>query len=167
MNKIKVKLMIFIITIFILMNGVSAFLYLNHKHTLAQYDHLLDRFFLINDISQVSQDTFDSMNSFLLHQTQDDLTSFYTYRKKLKEKQRALKGTIMNSKNSIAVKNYEMLIGSFVEETDVTIGLFMSEQIESYPTRQAESFKLLSFLHDRTLRLLDDELTNFNPIIWN
>ena len=154
--------MIFFLAIFVLMNGVSAFLYVNHKHTLAQYDHLLDRFFLINDISQVSQDTFDWMNSFLLHKTQDDLTSFYTYRKELKEKQRALKGTIMNSQNSVSVKNYEMMIGSFIEETDVTIGLFMSEQIESYPARQAESFKLLSFLQDRTLQLLDDELTQFH-----
>ncbi|MFK4997427.1 hypothetical protein ACI2OX_07360 [Bacillus sp. N9] len=101
------------------------------------------------------------MNSFLLHKTQDDLTSFYTYRKELKEKQRALKGTITNSVNSISVKNYEMMIGNFIEETDVTVGLFMSEQIESYPTRQAESFKLLSFLQDRTLQLLDDELTQF------
>ncbi|MBS4208694.1 sensor histidine kinase [Bacillus sp. FJAT-50079] len=161
MNKIKVKLMIFFLTIFVLMNGVSAFLYINHKHTLSQYDHLLDRFFLINDISQVSQDTFDSMNSFLLHKTQDDLTAFYTYRKQLKEKQRALKRTIMNGQNSVSVKNYEMMIGSFIEETDVTIGLFMSEQIESYPTRQAESFKLLSFLQDRTLQLLNDEFTQF------
>ena len=137
--------MIFFLAIFVLMNGVSAFLYVNHKQTLAQYDHLLDRFFLINDISQVSQDTFDWMNSFLLHKTQDDLTSFYTYRKELKEKQRALKGTIMNSQNSVSVKNYEMMIGSFIEETDVTIGLFMSEQIESYPDEASGIIQVIIF----------------------
>ncbi|MBS4197166.1 sensor histidine kinase [Lederbergia citri] len=161
MSKMKNKLMAFFLTLFVLLNGVSIFLFLNHKQTVAQYDHLLDRFLLLNDISQISQNTYDSMNSFLLHKTQDDLTDFYTYRRELKEKQRDLKKTIMNSHNYIPVKNYEVMIGSLIEETDVTIGLFMSEQIESYPTRQAESLKFLSFLQDQTLHLLNEELTQF------
>ncbi|MCR2822519.1 sensor histidine kinase [Lederbergia panacisoli] len=161
MSKMKNKLMVFFLALFLLLNGVSIFLFLNHKQTVAQYDHLLDRFLLLNDISQISQNTFDSMNSFLLHKTQEDLTDFYTYRRELKEKQRELKKMIMNNNNYIPVKNYEVMIGSLIEETDVTIGLFMSEQIESYPTRQAESLKLLSFLQDQTLHLLNEELTQF------
>ncbi|MFS0613997.1 sensor histidine kinase [Lederbergia ruris] len=164
MNKIKVKLIFFCLTLFVLLNSVSIFLFFNHQHTVAQYDELLTRFFLINDISQVSQNTFESMNSFLLHKTPEDLNEFYSYRSELKEKQKDLKKTIMNRQNFIPIKNYEVMIGSLIEETDMTIGLFMSEQIESYPTRQAESLKQLSFLQDQTLYILNEELTQFQSL---
>ncbi|WP_026672536.1 sensor histidine kinase [Alkalihalobacterium bogoriense] len=162
MNKIKTKLMLFFVLLFLTLNSLSLFLFINHKQTVEQYDHILNRFFLLNDISQISNEAYDSMNTYLIKKTPEDLEQFYESRQQLKLAQARLDTELMNTNNYVIVKNYQRMIESLIEESDMTIGMFMNEEIERYSVRQAESLKLLGFIQENTLNIVNDELTQFH-----
>lgn len=52
MIHIKTKLMLFFTVLIVLLSALALYLYQNNSNSLTQYDQILKRFFLLNEINQ-------------------------------------------------------------------------------------------------------------------
>ncbi|WP_088102108.1 sensor histidine kinase [Halalkalibacter urbisdiaboli] len=161
MYKIKTKLMLFYVILFLILNSLSIFLFYNHKQTVQQYDHILNRFFLLNDVSQKSNESYESMNAYLNKKMIDDLEEYQNSRDQLFQLQEQLQYELKNQNNATLVTNYENMIQSLVDESDLAVSTFLNDDIELYSVKQREALKLLGFIQEETLILLNNELSEF------
>ncbi|MEK3888279.1 sensor histidine kinase [Bacillus sp. FSL K6-3431] len=162
MYKIKTKLMLFFILLFIVLNSLSIFLFYSHKQTIKQYDHILNRFFLLNNVSKSTNDAYESMNLYLNSNRSNDLDDYRDQRSKLILFNKKMEAEIKNNQNKVSVDNYQNMVNSLVQESDLAIDNFSIGDIESYSMQQREALKLLGFIQEETLLLLNNELTDFH-----
>ncbi|WP_100407302.1 sensor histidine kinase [Bacillus solitudinis] len=161
MYKIKTKLMLFFIALFVILNSLSIFLFYNHKQTVEQYDHILNRFFLLNDVSQKTNESYEAMNVYLNKKAIEDLKEYNVRRDQLLSLQKNLETELLNQSNSVSVNNYQNMLESLIEESDLAISTFLNDDIETYSVKQREALKLHGFIQEETLMLLNNELTEF------
>lgn len=159
---IRSKLMIFFIIIFLILSSSSLFIFFNYQDSIEQYEHVQDRFFSLNDVSQKSSETYELMNSYLNSQSQRDLTLYNESRKQLIVARDRLQVAFVNQGNSIVTKNYQNMVDSLVEESDLALVAFFQDDLEVYSSKQKEAFMLLGFIQEQTLSLLNNDLTMFN-----
>lgn len=154
--------MLFFILLFIVLNSLSIFLFYSHKQTIKQYDHILNRFFLLNNVSKSTNDAYESMNLYLNSNRSNDLDDYRDQRSKLILFNKKMEAEIKNNQNKVSVDNYQNMVNSLVQESDLAIDNFSIGDIESYSMQQREALKLLGFIQEETLLLLNNELTDFH-----
>lgn len=162
MYKIKTKLMVFFILLFIVLNSLSIFLFYSHKQTIKQYDHILNRFFILNNISKSTNDSYESMNLYLNSNRSSDLDDYNDHRSKLISFNEKVETRLESNQNNTVLSNYKNMVDSLVQENDLAIRNFSKGDIESYSMQQREALKLLGFIQEETLLLLNNELTDLH-----
>jgi sensor histidine kinase YesM len=158
---IRTKLMIFFIVLFIILSSLSLFIFFNYKEMVQQYDHIQERFFLLNDVSQKSTKVYESMNAFLNRQLTSDLEQYNSSREDLVAAKEQLTEKFKNEDNYISTRNFIYMIDSLLEESDLAIDAFLDDDLEVYSAKQKEAFMLVGFIQDQTLTLLNDDLSMF------
>ncbi|WP_078551773.1 sensor histidine kinase [Bacillus alkalicellulosilyticus] len=161
MIPIRAKLMLFFIVLFFIMISLSLFISYNYSQTVQHYNHIQERFFLLNDVSQKSSKTYETMDAYLNKNQSSDLQSYKHNRDQLIDAKNLLVSHFQNENNYIQTRNYQYMIDSFIEETDVAISSFHEDDIEVYSESQKEAFMLIGFIQDQTLTLLNDDLSMF------
>lgn len=114
---------------------------------------------MLNNVSQKSSETYDAMETFLNKQLLTDYDHYVKSRKELVDAKLLLESNFQNENNYINAKNYQSIIDSFIEESDTAVHAFLEEDIEVYSKSQKEAFMLIGFIHDKTLSLLNDDLS--------
>jgi sensor histidine kinase YesM len=159
---IRTKLIIFFIVIFFILSSLSVFIFYNYTQTVDQYDHIQNRFFLLNEVSQKSTKTYEAMDAFLNKQAMSDLEQYKESREELLAVQEQLSDQFQNETNYISTRNYQNLIDSLVEESDTAVSAFLKDDLAVYSVKQHEAFKLVGFIQDQTLALLNEDLSMFH-----
>ncbi|MFC0473327.1 sensor histidine kinase [Halalkalibacter kiskunsagensis] len=162
MLPIRTKLMIFFIVLFFILSSLSLFIYYNYKQTVQQYDHIQERFFLLNDVSQKSTKTYEAMDSFLNKQQTSDQKQYEKSRQELLDAKEVVKDKFQNDNNYISTRNYQNMIDSLIEESDLAVAAFIEDDLEVYSAKQKEAFMLVGFIQDQTLSLLNHDLAMFH-----
>lgn len=160
MNRIRTKLLLFLLILVILLNGVAFLLYQSNKHSIGQYNQLLNRFFLLNEVSQKTNSVYQSLNIYLAKQTPKTYQKYLHERKELKQDQAKLP-EIANENNDLTLENYQHMITSFLEESAIVSGAFQDQNIDRYSSHLKETKNISGFIHDATLTLLNGELTRY------
>lgn len=163
MIRIRTKLLVFLIVLLILLNGVAFLLYQSNQNALGQYNQLLNRFFLLNEVSQKTDRVYELLNTYLSEQTPKAYQKYLQERKTLKKKQAQL-SDLANENNHITLENYRHMITSFLEESAIVSGAFQNDNINRYSEHLTETENISQMIHNATLTLLNGELTNYHSL---
>ncbi|WP_079478537.1 sensor histidine kinase [Halobacillus salinus] len=164
MNRIQSKLMVFFFILIFLMNGIAYYLYQGSQDTIRQYDHLLENFFLLNDVEQTTSRMYEDMTSYITKQSNDYYHSYQVDHRQLEQLRTEL-STL--KQNEVILDNYSNMITSFLEETDLAIRAYHIGEIETYSAHTQESERILSYIQDTTMTLINDELSNYDAFYRN
>lgn len=160
MIRIRTKLLGFLLALVILMNAVAYFLYENGQHSIDEYNGILHRFFLLNEVSQKTNDVYKTLNTYLAEQTPEPYKKYLDARRALKKEQLKVP-TLSNADNYLMVENYDNMITSFLEQCAIVSGAFQSGKIDSYSAHLTNAEDISGFIRETTLNLLNGELTRY------
>ncbi|MFC7441158.1 sensor histidine kinase [Laceyella putida] len=159
MIRIRTKIMIYSLILVVLLNSVAFFLFHNSQKSIDQYNELLQRFFLLNEVSQHTNNVYQALNAYLVERSPEHLARYKRERQQLNLLRTRLKNQL--PQQSIPVKNYQNLITSFLDESEIVIDAFKKQQLTTYSTHLSEAQNISRFIQEMTLTLINDELTNY------
>ncbi|MGV3488249.1 MAG: sensor histidine kinase [Tuberibacillus sp.] len=167
MFRIRTKLLLLSLTIIVLLNGISYFLYRNGQESSAQYNHFLQKLYLLNDISRKTDEQYQTIHAYVIERTPSYYEKFLDGRRLLKEDQSKLNAMIQNRNNYLILENYTNMITSFLEESDIVADAFQKQNIDMYSTHLSKANQIRLYIHEKTLDLLNDQLTQYHEIYKN
>ncbi|MFT4416235.1 sensor histidine kinase [Fredinandcohnia humi] len=159
--RIRTKLLIYFMVVFVLLNSVAFIFYKSSEKIVSEYDDSFEQFLLLNDISQQVNLVSEKVNSYIVEEEKTFLNEYYRARTKLLSYQDQLLSELRSEKNSIAVTNYKNMISSFIDASELTIVSFQNKEINLYSSHLNEATKYAGFIQESTLSLLNNELTNY------
>ncbi|TCP31758.1 histidine kinase/DNA gyrase B/HSP90-like ATPase [Scopulibacillus darangshiensis] len=160
MIKMRTKLFIFIMVLVLLLNGVGGYLYYSSQKSMEQYNLLLQRFFLLNKISQNTEDAYQELQSYFVDHSPKLFETYQESHHELLDNQERLI-LINHDNNHLMLTNYRHMINSFINECAMAIHAFREGNINLYSEHLAESGKIAGFIKDTTLALINSELTDY------
>ncbi|HET7627598.1 MAG TPA: sensor histidine kinase [Bacillales bacterium] len=160
MIRIRTKLFLFLLLLAALLNSVAYFLYQNGQRSIDEYNRVLQRFYLLNEVSQQTSAVFEQLNVYLAEQTPEAYGDYLRARTNLKRKQDQL-SAIATQANGLTVDNYRNMITSFLEECAIVSGSFQSGSIDRYSAHLPKAERISLFIKETTLDLLNEELARY------
>lgn len=157
--RIRSKLLLYFIVLVVLLTSVGLFFYNSSEKLVSEYDNSFERFLLLNDISQRTNLVTEKLHAYILDKDVPYLDQYRKEKAKLLNDQKRL-NKVMES-NDITLVNYKNMIDSFLKESDETVKAFEKDDINQYPDHFNEVLKIGSFLHESTLGLLNNKLTDY------
>ncbi|WP_083270918.1 sensor histidine kinase [Bacillus marinisedimentorum] len=161
MIRIRTKLLIYFSILVILANAIALFLFWSSQKTVNDYHESLERFLLLNDITQMTSDVDESLNAYIIEKDPRLLEKFHEDRARLAAEQERISAELSTGENYLTVANYTNMITSFLEEADETITAFRENEINAYSQHLNEASKIAGFIHETTLTLINNDLTAY------
>ncbi|RKL65410.1 histidine kinase [Salipaludibacillus neizhouensis] len=161
MIHIRTKMFIYFMAIILIMIVGTIFLQINSQKTIHRYTESFESFLILNEISQLTIQTYDTLNLYLTERDPEYLAKYEVYRDELKRYQDKLTGKLESESNSLIIQNHENMIGSFLEECELTILAFEAGQVDFYSYHINESLKISQYIHENTLSLVNSDLTEY------
>ncbi|MEH7383816.1 histidine kinase [Bacillus sp. JJ1521] len=159
--RIRTKLLLYFMIIFIILNAVAFLFYKSSEKIVSEYDDSFEKFLLLNDISQQVHLVNEKVQSYIVEEEDTFLKEYFRARKQLLTYQGQLISELSNENNAITLSNYKNMISSYIEATDLTIGMFQKKEINRYSTHLNEATKFAGFIQETTLSLVNNELTDY------
>ncbi|SDX44758.1 sensor histidine kinase [Paenibacillus sp. PDC88] len=163
MIHIKTKLMLFFTVLIVLISALALYLYQNNSNSLTQYDQILKRFFLLNEINQRTVQVSGSIQAFVQSSASDPelLENYERQADELGQLNSTILPEIENDMNYVLVKNYSNMISSFLEQGRQTIDQARGTDLAAYYERMTQTDRTAGFIQDTTLKLINSELSNY------
>ncbi len=134
--------------------------YYNHKMQ-NQYNNILERYLLMNEVSSASQEMITALNNYLLEPSPDTLDVLYTDKDKI-QKLKSDVSEFMNKENQFALTNYVNLVDSLTETTDRSLMFHTERETANAMKAFAEATRISNYISDMTLTLIDTELRTYD-----
>ncbi|WP_102026636.1 sensor histidine kinase [Salirhabdus sp. Marseille-P4669] len=160
MKSIRSKLMLYFFSFVVLFNIVSVSIYFSSNRLLDEYHHSFERFLTLNTISQTSMDLYDKVNAFVLKGDMDSFKEFYEVKTNMVGLKNGLSDTLMGL-DPIQFRKYNNMIETFIQETEMTAGFLIQNDMEQYTYHLKEARETSSYIQETTLSLIDLELTEY------
>ncbi|MBU9723700.1 MULTISPECIES: sensor histidine kinase [Bacillaceae] len=164
MVKIRTKLLVYFTVIVSLTIVLSYIQDQNSKQALDYYESSLDMLFIKNEISQKTKETYNSLYLYVLEPDSRNLAEFHSKKQQLQELKSRLNQIESFDDDPISIKNYENLMLTFLEQTDLTVDLVNDRDVQAYSYHLGEAEKVQDYIHETTLFLIDRELTKFQSL---
>lgn len=161
MIRIRTKLLAFFLVVVVLVNAVAFFLYVNGQRSIEQYNYILQRLYLLNEVSQRTDAVLQSLHVYLSEQTPKHYREHLKTRQALKAVQEKLDSWSTNRVQAVRVENYRNMITSFLEESGIALDAMRRQQIREYPEHVAEAEQIRRFIKEMTLELINGDLDRF------
>ncbi|ASK62505.1 hypothetical protein CFK37_10270 [Virgibacillus phasianinus] len=160
MKTIRGKLIVyfFVFVILFYMTAISIFVSSNQLTT--SYNDSFQRFLLLNSISKQSEELYTLTAAYVTEPKQKNAKAYYQTRKLLIDDKEAL-GTTFTTIGQVELQNYVNLIETFINETELTVGFVIRNDIEQYTYHLKETRNASSYIQESTLELINLELTDY------
>ncbi|WP_051263182.1 sensor histidine kinase [Tuberibacillus calidus] len=159
MISIRMKIIIYSGILILLLNGISFFLYQSSQKAVNQYNVILQRFFLLNEVSQSTDEAYKGLNAYLIERDKKDLERYEKALRDLNAEMPLLKEKINQA--DLTVQNYEHLIESFREACSIVMRAYQEQDLDVYSSHLIEAEKISGYIQETTLKLIQKELTNY------
>ncbi len=166
MNSMRIhqKFMVFFVVILCAMGAISWYLYSSGKTTSEQYDDILDRFLVLNEISQHTSEAARHFEQYLLLQSEPQLDALRESQEAL-EQSRTLFTEIMPAEHDASLyKNYYHMLAYFNHEMNAAVITQRSQETGMHLIHRDEAEKVASWLNDTTLQLINAELRDYHDM---
>ncbi|SES72682.1 Sensor histidine kinase YesM [Salinibacillus kushneri] len=160
MKSIRSKLMAYFFVFVLLFNVVSVLIYFSSDRLLNEYHTSIERFLILNRVSQKSIDLYDKVNQFVLTGEKEDFNTYYHTRKEIIEEKNRLKEQLTSVEETQLDKHIHM-IETLVQETEMTAGFVLQNDLEQYTHHLQEARETSNYIQETTLQLIDLELTEY------
>ncbi|WP_416147524.1 sensor histidine kinase [Salipaludibacillus sp. HK11] len=145
---------VFTIIIFIVQNQ-------SNERIFNLYDDSLDQFFQLNEISQKTADTYESLHIYVLDPLPENLETFNQNREELAILKQSLNDMNRYEEDATLINSYQNMITSFQEQTADTIDGVYENQVQVYSYHLNEAENISQYIHETTLELIDNSLTSY------
>ncbi|MBP3953301.1 sensor histidine kinase [Bacillus suaedae] len=161
MNSLQKKIWgLALIVLLIMTASWISLIYYNQK-MLDQYNNILERYLVMNEITSVSQQTVTSLNNYILSPSAANYELINQNKKEIE----TMKNEVIefkNVENELALTNYVNLIDSLIETVDRS--LFFQSEAETEYSMSAfrEATHVSNYISEMTLTLIDLELRTYD-----
>lgn len=162
MRKIRTKLLVSFLVIIITLTQVSYFLYHSSQLFINNYDEILRRFLLLNEITQTTRDISKTVSLQLVSPSQTYLDDYQKLKEDIQKDQAKLDKYFNDPNNQLAVKNYKSIISSYVDTAESVLKAKDTENIQVYASEYRELENIKRYLQEYAQSLYDIELTNYH-----
>ncbi|GAE36597.1 two-component sensor histidine kinase [Halalkalibacter akibai JCM 9157] len=125
------------------------------------YNEHVDYFFLLNEMTKTTGQTFQSLQIYVHEPLSENLDHFQEDKEQLLQLHQIFKET---EKDGISKKNVLNMITSFIEETDLVVEGIANQDIQEYSIYLNEAERTASYIHEKTLDIINVELANYHEL---
>ncbi|MBD0379974.1 sensor histidine kinase [Paenibacillus sedimenti] len=162
---IRMKLLLFIPLLVLLTNSVAFFLFQNTKIVQKSYDVMMDRILVYKQSVQYTDDSLRTLYGYLLHATEEGKTSSLQAQAQLKELRSALVQQSKTSPHGSDVTGYIHMLDTFMDQEHASLeATGLRDKPSDALTHYMDAEKTASFIRDEGQRLVDLELSYYQPI---
>jgi sensor histidine kinase YesM len=161
---IRTKLFTFLISIVVLMNLVTFFIFQSGRTIQDSYSLMMDRILLYKQISNLTEDNLRHLGNYLVNQNQAAYSDFFNRKQELRDLKAKLDRQNRNDQRAVAVQNFSHLVQSFFEAEDAIIGILYSPNNRNYADKFVEMEKTAGYIQEEDQRLVDQELSFYQPL---
>jgi sensor histidine kinase YesM len=162
MRTIRAKMLAAFIVIIATLIQVSYFLYHSSQLTINNYDQILRRFLLLNEITQKTREVSKTISLQLGTPSDTYVHDFDRLKGDLLHDQQRLDKLFNDPNNQLAVKNYKNIISSYLETAEELIAAKEADNTATYAERYPDLENLRRYLQEYAQSLYDIELTNYH-----
>ncbi|MFD0710426.1 sensor histidine kinase [Paenibacillus sp. GCM10027626] len=166
MNSIRKKIIFLLAVIWIIMLLVWLLMSYSNQKTVENYNHILQRYMLMNQLSQLSKQAIADLNKLLSDPDIGAESGIEATSKAIAAAQAQLP-ELQNADNAILLKNYDRMMTSQMEEMELTMSAFRQKQSTIAEMHLEEAAKISNYISETTLSLLSRELTTYNSFYEN
>lgn len=161
MNSIQKKIWILAIVVLLIMASIwISLIYYNQKMQ-DQYNDILERYLIMNEVTSTSQHVVTALNNYLLIPTLENF-ELVNRRKEQIQRMKDEVANFKNAENELALTNYVNLIDSLVETVDRSITFHPETETENAMNAFKEATHISNYISEMTLTLIDTELKTYD-----
>lgn len=163
MNSIQKKILVLVIAVLFIMVIIwTSLTYYNQKMQY-QYNNILERYLIMNEVTNESQQIVATINNYIIDPTAANLDEI----NKSKTKILSTKDEVMkfrNTDNNYVLTSYENLIDSLVEIMEQSVLARSEQQTEDYLNALSEASRISKYISEMTLTIIDKELNTYERV---
>ncbi|MEN1966665.1 histidine kinase [Lentibacillus sp. N15] len=161
MNSIQKKTWVLAIIVLFIMMGIWISLTYYNQKMQNQYNSILERYLIMNEVTGASQQIVTSLNEYLLNPTTANLEKTNQSNDNMK-KMASKVSKFRNADNDFALTNYVNLIDSLVETTERSVMFRNEQETDDYLRAFSEATHISQDISEMTLTLIDTELKTYD-----
>ncbi|WP_099159679.1 sensor histidine kinase [Virgibacillus ndiopensis] len=159
MKTIRGKLLVYFFVFVILFQVTAVSIFVSSNELMRTYNNSFQRFLLLNSISQKSETLYTETEKFVT-EYESDHHSYYVVKELLQQEKEKLASSFYDI-DPIEMKNYINLIETFIQESELTAGFVIKDDIEQYTYHLEEARNASGYIQEATLELINLELTAY------
>lgn len=161
MNTIQKKIWTLASVVLLIMLSIwLAFTYYNQK-TQNQYNDILQRYLIMNEVTSASQQVITDLNNYLLNPSLNNLEQINMSQEEIRYAKYEVYN-LVNVENEFALTNYINLIDSFIETTNRSLKFQSEEEVEASTKEFSEATRISTYISEMTLTVIDTELKTYD-----
>ena len=161
MNTIQKKIWTLASVVLLIMLSIwLAFTYYNQK-TQNQYNDILQRYLIMNEVTSASQQVITDLNNYLLNPSFSNLEQINRSQEEIRYAKYEVYN-LVNVDNEFALTNYINLIDSFIETTNRSLKFQSEEEVEASAKEFSEATRISTYISEMTLTVIDTELKTYD-----
>lgn len=163
MKSIGGKLLVYFLIFVLLFETTAIFIFYSSTKLSDTYHESLQRFLLLNSISQDSGKLYVETKGFITDQGEEQ-TNEYFMAKRILETDKEKVADRFQHIDKYEMKNYINLIETFIHESELTVGFVIMDDIEQYTEHLQELRNASEYIQETTLEIIDMELTAYQSL---
>ncbi|SEM79777.1 sensor histidine kinase [Paenibacillus sp. OV219] len=161
MKTIRSKMMLLSILIWIIMALIWLSMSAFNQKTVEQYNQILQRYLLMNQASQQSQQTLTSLNNYRITPTEANLRQYQDDNNTLFHTKSEL-SWLRNPNNEMQLDNFQNMIESQSESMDLVVRFQTDNDEDSVAKKFDEASNISKYISETTLTLISGEQKTYD-----
>ncbi|MCT2535191.1 histidine kinase [Aquibacillus koreensis] len=161
MNSIQKKIWLLAMVVLLIMATIWMSLTYYNQKMQDQYNNALERYLVLNELRNTSEDMVTALNNYLLVPTDENSNTIDRSKKQVQTMQEEV-ASFKNTENELALTSYINLIDSLIEVTDRALVFHSEEGIENARKALNEATYISNYISEMTLSLIDTELKTYD-----
>ncbi|WP_202077915.1 sensor histidine kinase [Caldalkalibacillus salinus] len=160
---IQNKLTAYFCILIISMSVVTFYIYQSSERSIRQYDDILQRFLLLNEITQRNNQVHELFQSYLLVPTEDKRRQYEEYRADIQQLQGEFAQLEVADEVRPMHKNYYHMLSYFFNRMDLAMDTYTKHSWEHFQYRE-DVQKVASWLNETSLSFIHHELQSYHEL---
>ncbi|OJF94193.1 sensor histidine kinase [Alkalibacterium sp. 20] len=163
MNTIQKKIFSLTSVIVLIMMGIWIALSMYISQTHDQYNAILQRYLVLNEVNEESQDLIMDLNNYLYDPTASNLRAIDERELKIQNMENEI-WDLGHSENEFELLNYIHLMDSLMETVERTISLSNQEESEAAIHEFNDATRIATYISDTKTALVETELETYDVV---
>ncbi|WP_308635213.1 sensor histidine kinase [Paenibacillus silvisoli] len=166
MKTIRSKMMLLSLLIWIIMAVIWLSLSVFNQKTVEQYNEILQRYLLMNQASQQSQQTLTSLNDYRMSPSQNSLSRYISDNNELHHTKSEL-NWLRNPNNNFLLDNFQNMLESQSEAMDLVVRFKQDNAEEEAAKQFDEATNISKYISETALSLISGEQKTYDAFYRN